>query len=105
MKLHSVIPNLSIADYISKIFVIEDGKLLPDMGFPLIANGYSGFAFQTASSEVITNKNKKADHLFLFGQTIKPVELYTTGHFTLIAYFFHPHILKTLFGFNANELT
>jgi len=105
MKLQSVIPDPSIADYISKIFVIEDCKLLPGMGFPFIANGYPGFVFQTASSELVTSKNKKADHLFLFGQTIEPVELYTTGHLTLIAYFFHPPVLKTLFGFNANELT
>jgi len=105
MKLHSIIPNPSMVNYVSKIFVIEDCKLDIDMGFPLIANGYPGFVFQMANSEPTLCGNSKVNSLFLFGQTIKPLELYTSGKLTLIAYFFYPHILKKLFGVNAKELT
>lgn len=105
MKLHSIIPDISIAHYVSRIFAIEDCKLDTDLGFPLIANGYPGFVFQTANSEPTLCGNNKVNSLFLFGQTIKPVELFTTGKLTLIAYFFYPHTLKTLFGVNAKELT
>lgn len=105
MKLHSIIPNPSIANYVSKIFVMEDCKLDIDIGFPLIANGYPGFLFQTVNSEPALFGNGNLNSLFLFGQTIKPVELSTRGKLTLIAYFFYPHLLKNLFGVHAKELT
>ena len=105
MKLHSIIPPITIADYVSKIFAIEDCKLDIETGLPLIANGYPGFVFQTANSEPTLCEGNKVNSLFLFGQTIKPVKLFTTGKLTLIAYFFYPHTLKTLFGVNAKELT
>jgi AraC-like DNA-binding protein len=105
MKLHSIIPNPSISNYVSKIFAIEDCKVHFDIGFPLIANGYPGFVFQETNSELTSSGNQKVDSLFLFGQTIRPVELFTAGNLTLIAYFFYPHTLQTFFGFSASELT
>lgn len=105
MKLYSIIPSSSIVNYVSKIFVIEDCKLDIEMGFPLIANGYPGIVFQTLDSDPALCGNSKENSLFLFGQTIKPVKLYTKGKLSLIVYFFYPHILKALFGVNAKDLT
>src|SRR5205085_9638124 len=41
----------------------------------------------------------------LYGETIAPDELLVDEPFTLIAYFLHPHTLKSLFGLDASELT
>ncbi len=98
-------PPLSISNYTSNIVVIENCNQHSDVVLPLIANGYPGITFQTTNTALISSRNKKIDTLFLYGQNVKPVELYTTGQFSFIAYFFYPHILKTLFGFNAKELT
>lgn len=104
MKLHSILPHPSISNFVSKIVAIEDCKLSFDVGLPLFANGYPGFAFQTASSELISESTRKIDNLFLFGQTITPVKLYTPDRLTFIAYFLYPHTLKMLFGCSAKEL-
>ena len=104
MKIHSILPHPSISGIVSRIVAIEDCKLNLDAGLPLIANGYPGFAFQTTQSENISNTSIKIDNLFLFGQTIKPVKLYTPERLTFISYLFYPHALKMLFGFSAREL-
>ena len=49
--------------------------------------------------------NKSAAHLTLFGQTLLPDTLTFTGGFILIAYFFKPYSLNSLFGIMAPELT
>jgi hypothetical protein len=104
VRIHSIIPAHTIADYVSKVFVIEECKLSIDIRFPLVANGYPGIIFQTTNGSTIS-QNNRVSCLFLFGQTISPVELYTEGRLTIIAYFFYPHVLKTLFGISAKELT
>ncbi len=104
MKIHSISPHPSISNFVSKIIAIEDCKLSFDAGLPLFANGYPGFAFQTTNSENISNSSIKTENLFLFGQTITPVKLYTPDRLTFISYLFYPHALKMLFGCNAKEL-
>lgn len=104
MKLHSIFPHPSISSFVSKIIAIEDCKLNFDVGLPLFANGYPGLAFQTASSELISKSTRKIDNLFLFGQTITPIKLYTPERLTFISYFFYPHTIKMLFGYSAKEL-
>lgn len=104
MKLHSISSPPSISNFVSKIIAIEDCKLSVDVGLPLFANGYPGIAFQTINSENISNSSIKTGNLFLFGQTITPIKLYTPERLTFISYLFYPHALKMLFGFNAKEL-
>lgn len=41
----------------------------------------------------------------LYGQTIKRTELYVIGTFKIIGIYFFPNTLKSIFGFNADELT
>ena len=95
-------PSISIATCVSGILVIESQDNRPDFILPLYANGSPTLVFQTARA---TKQDKTIGHLALYGQTILPGELSFTGNFTLIAYFLHPHALKTLFEINAGELT
>jgi len=98
-------PHPSVSDYISSIVVIENGDPQFDLVLPLIANGYPGIVFQTTDSGLRSNGDDKLDNLFLYGQFVKPVELYTKGRLTFIAYFFHPHVLKNVTGTDGKELT
>lgn len=93
MKTQSIQPDPSVAPYISNILVIENFDPYCDVALPLIANGYPS---------IITLNGER---LYLYGQCVKPAELYLRGRFMMIAYFFYPHTLKTLFGFDAKELT
>ncbi|MRG45538.1 helix-turn-helix domain-containing protein [Chitinophaga sp. SYP-B3965] len=93
MKTQSIQPDPSVAAYVSNILVIENFDPYCDVALPLIANGYPS---------IIT---LNGENLYLYGQCVQPAEFYLRGRFMMIAYFFYPHTLKTLFGFDAKELT
>lgn len=93
MHTHALQPDLSVSQYISNILVIENPDPYCDVALPLIANGYPSIV------------NLNGDYLQLYGQCVKPAELTLRGRFMMIAYFIYPHALKTLFGFDAKELT
>ncbi|WP_426587269.1 DUF6597 domain-containing transcriptional factor [Mucilaginibacter sp. R-33] len=69
---------------------------------PLYANGCPTLVFQTA-----LGKRSRSDtgYLNLHGQTIQPETLLIKQPFTLIAFFMLPHIVPSLFGVSAGELT
>jgi AraC-like DNA-binding protein len=101
MKVLRPIPAEKISDYVEDILVIEQCKVTTAFVLPLFANGKPTLLFQTAAGTIRNNAN----HLTLFGQTILPDTITIREDFTLIAYFFKPFALTTLFGFSAAELT
>jgi len=101
MKLHALEPPASIANYVSSIVVLQDDELANECTIPLIAKGMPSIVFQVTGSPA-QNKN---NNLVLYGQNLKPFEFYAAGHLTIIAYFLHPHIVSSLFGLSANEIT
>ena len=82
--------------------VIEYNGVIRDFALPLFANGSPTMVFQTAK---VFSQKKAIGNLSLYGQTVTPDELVIKDNFTLIAYFFYPHVLKSLFGLNAAEVT
>jgi AraC-like DNA-binding protein len=101
MKVSYPIPTEKISDFVEDILVIENCNVRNAFVLPLFANGKPNLLFQTAKGQIKYNFN----HLTLFGQTILPLQITLTENFTLIAYFFRPFALTTLFGFSAQELT
>ena len=98
---NNYIPTEKIADYVDSILVVENNEVNKPFSLPLFANGKPTLLFQTTKGEIKSNSN----YLTLFGQTILPEQITFTEKFTLIAYFFKPFALATLFGFSAQELT
>lgn len=94
-------PAGRVAQYVQRILVIENYKVTDPFVLPLYANGTPTLLFQTAAGKV----QGKANHLTLFGQTVLPDTLTLTEDFTLIAYFFQPYALYTLFGISPADLT
>jgi AraC-like DNA-binding protein len=101
MKVSNPIPTEKIADFVEDILVIENYNVRSPFVLPLFANGKPNLLFQTAKGKI----KKDSNHLTLFGQTILPEQITLADNFTLIAYFFKPFALTTLFGFSAQELT
>lgn len=96
------IPPASISEYVKSILVIENFKIVTPFTLPLFANGCPTLVFQT--KKVLLNK-QASGYFTLFGQTIKPGALTIYEDFTLIAYFFKPHSLVSLFNVAGNELS
>lgn len=101
MRTASPKPAAKVAEYVQRILVIENVAVTDPFVLPLYANGTPTLLFQTAAGTV----NGNANHLTLFGQTVLPDTLTLTENFTLIAYFFHPFALHTLFGVSPTDLT
>ncbi len=95
-------PGIRVAEYVERLLVIENFQTGKSFSLPLFANGSPTLLF---ISEKGMLGNKSAAHLTLFGQTLLPDTLAFTGEFILIAYFFKPYSLNSLFGIMAPELT
>ena len=102
MKVKNLKPNIQIAEYVERLLVIENAQTSSSFSLPLFANGSPTLLF---ISEKGMMGNKPAAHLTLFGQTLLPDTLAFTGEFILIAYFFKPWSLNSLFGIMAPEMT
>ncbi|XZF15688.1 helix-turn-helix domain-containing protein [Chitinophagaceae bacterium MMS25-I14] len=102
MNVSNPIPQEKIAAYVERILVIENYRVTNPFTLPLFANGSPTLLFQSASGAI---KNTATGNLMLFGQTVLPETLTITEDFTLIAYFFKPFALFSLFGVGASELT
>jgi hypothetical protein len=101
MKANYLKPSEIISEYVENILVIENDHVATPFILPLFANGTPTLLFQTVKGKVGDNKN----YLTLFGQTVLPETLTVNDNFILIAYFFKPYSLTSLFGVLAPELT
>lgn len=101
MKVSNLVPCEKISNYVDRILVIEDALVTNPFTLPLYANGAPTLLFQTARGLIRNNTN----NLTLFGQTVFPETLTIRDNFTLLAYFFKPFALFSLFGVSARELT
>lgn len=102
MKVKNLKPNDRIAAYVERILIIEDYQIIKPFSLPLFANGLPTLLFKSTKG---TFRNTSTTNLTLFGQTVLPETLTFTEDFTLIAYFFKPYSLLSIFGVTAQELT
>lgn len=101
MKVYSPLPNKKVSDYVQRILIIENFQVTNPVVIPLYANGTPTLLFQTSKGQINGNSN----YLTLFGQTVFPEMLRLEDSCTLIAYFFEPYSLYSLFGISPQELT
>ncbi|WP_276482484.1 helix-turn-helix domain-containing protein [Paraflavitalea pollutisoli] len=94
-------PSERVSEYVQRILVIEHASVTAPFTLPLYANGTPTLLFQTCKGKI----GGQSNHLTLFGQTVFPEALTLSDNFTLIAYFFHPYALYSLFGLSPQELT
>src|SRR5215212_2345955 len=95
-------PSPCISEYVQNILVIENYDVANPFTLPLFANGCPTLVFLNKPALI---SNRAASPLTLFGQTIQPGSLTINESFTLIAYFFKPHALLSLFHVQGKELT
>lgn len=102
MKASNITPHAKISEYVDRILVIEHDQITTPFILPLYANGVPTLLFKSVTGKL---GKHNSNHLTLFGQTVLPESLTLTKEFTLIAYFFKPYALMSLFRVSAQELT
>lgn len=93
--------------YVKDIWTVQSDTLKTvSKNFQFFADGSPGIMFQQADHDIYLNQNeKKLSSLFLYGQTVKPIEIAYRGSFRLIVIYLYPHVFKSIFGMEARELT
>lgn len=102
MKVKNLKPAAPVAEWVERILVIENYQLTLPYSLPLFANGVPTLVFKSRKGVI---GNNTTSHFTLFGQTITPETLTFAEDFAMIAYFFKPSSLISLFGVQARELT
>ena len=82
------IPSEKINNYVKDIFILEkECDENETIILPIFADGYPGIMFQVSKKGVFLQpKNKKLSDIFLYGQTIYPIELSIQGSYRLIVF-------------------
>jgi AraC-like DNA-binding protein len=107
MVFKQIRPTPQLAAYVQYFWTLESicKNTLPQVLGPL-ADGCPGLIFQPASEGVFYDQYSNRLHeVFLYGQTLTRTSIQLIGKFRATGVSFKPHALKSLFGFNANELT
>ena len=106
MKFQSINPGKSISLFVKAILVFEDDAIAQKKVLPFFADGYPGLIYQdTANGLLVNPHNKMMPPLFLYGQTIMPIELVMEGPYKLIIFQLYPFVLKSLFNVLPGQVT
>ncbi len=72
---------------------------------PFYADGYPGIMFQVTDNGLyVFPPNKKMPDLFLYGQTIHPIELRIDGAYKLIVFQLYPFVIESFFSVTPKDL-
>jgi AraC-like DNA-binding protein len=99
MNFKSIVPNKSISLFVKNIWIFESEDRNLNTSLPFFADGYPGLMFQQTDNGLIVRPHDKTmPEIFLYGQTIKPIELEISGAYLLIIFQLYPFVLRTLFN-------
>ena len=99
-------PPSLLNDFVKQVLILEDDAAgSKETSLPYFADGSPGIMFQQCDSGMYLNKVKKLSNFFLYGQTVKPIELNMTGTCRIIIFYLYSHVAKVLFRLNSNEIT
>lgn len=95
----------SIQPFIKKILVYNEENPDLETTLPFFADGLPGIVYcETSKGIFLKPQNKRLKNFFLYGQTIKPVQLHIKGKFNLVIYQLYPYAIKVLFDINPKTL-
>ena len=105
MESMQITPHESIAMFVKNIVVFDEADQSGKTVLPFFADGYPGIMFQeTASGLSVMPHQKQMPLLFLYGQTIQPIELVMTGAYHLVVFQLYPFVLNSFFDLKPKDL-
>jgi len=92
-----------IVPFVKAIFLLE-GKGERN-NLPFYADGFPGLMYSECKDKVLLMPdNKRLSELFLYGQTIEPIELIITGEYKLIVFQLYPFATRLLLDIDPKEI-
>lgn len=106
MDNQSIEPDKELAPFVKNIFVFNCQDETAQTNLPFFADGFPGILYQNAkNSFVVYPHNKNMPSIFIYGQTIQPIEIQIKGAFTVIIFQLYPFVLKSLFDVTPDTIT
>ena len=106
MNFQSITPDTSISLFVKNILVFESADQDTQASLPFFADGYPGLMFQQTDNGLTVNPHRKVmPVLFLYGQTVKPIELEISGAYEIIVFQLYPFVLKSFFSISPQTIT
>jgi len=94
--------------FVRHVWLLEPGASSePSTGnlLSIYADGCPGMIFQHSENGLLLNQKKALSPVFLYGQTVAPIDMHSAGRLGMIVVSFHPYALHSLFRVSAKELT
>ncbi len=107
MKLERILPPPYLQHHVRYFWSLESTGVEPSpTALGPLADGCPGLIFQPAREGTFCDgQHKPLPEAFLYGQTVKRTQLQMAGNFRTVGVCFYPNSLKSIFGFDADELT
>jgi len=92
-----------IESFVKTIYLLEDKG--EENRLPFYADGHPGLMYSESQDGVVLNPaNKKLSELFLYGQTIEPIELLIKGQYKLIVFQLYPFATRLLLDIDPKKI-
>jgi AraC-like DNA-binding protein len=107
MNYQTFTPSEVLRPFVKYFWVLQNNGIdNTPKTFGAIVDGSPGVIMVQSEKEAFCDEqNKKLPDIFLYGQTTKPVSFTSSGKLNVVGICFQPHALKSVFGFDADELT
>lgn len=105
MKYQSIEPCEELCPFVKNILVFKGEDKSADTNLPFFADGFPGMLYHNADRLAIAPHQKEFPGLFIYGQTIRPIEIQIKGAFTIIIFQLYPFVLKSLFEIRPEAIT
>lgn len=91
--------------FVKEIIYLESDDVATEHALPFYADGFAGIVFSKSKNPFsIQPQNKILPELYLYGQTIIPMQLKVKGAFQIYAIRLFPFAVRTLLGVNSRTL-
>jgi AraC-like DNA-binding protein len=100
-----IIQDYGLAFHVKEILTYEETDTAKKSIVPFVADGYPGVMFQQTKKGILLKpQDKWLSDLFLYGQTICPIEMHVEGAYRFIVFQMHPIAAKALLGVDPKIL-
>ncbi|MDR2230761.1 MAG: AraC family transcriptional regulator [Flavobacteriaceae bacterium] len=105
MSFQEIIPIEPLSLFIKSILIFENSENPVTTKLPFFADGYPGLLFYKAAGGLtVIPHQKEMPDLFIYGQTINPIELEIKGSYSVIVVQLYPFVLKSFYGIDPKSI-
>ena len=105
MKFQTTTPYIDLSPFVKSVMVFESENDTLKTVLPFFADGFPGIMYHKTPNGLMVNPHKKVmPELFIYGQTIEPIEIEIFGKYEIIVFQLYPFTLNSFFGIQARSI-